>query len=289
MKKLDDLDLSLELDKKMYKKKIKMLQYEMLNAQQFLFNNKIGLIVAFEGMDAAGKGGAIKRLTERVDPRGLMVTPISAPQPHEKRYHYMHRFWRKLPQHGQIAIFDRSWYGRVLVERIEGFAKEEEWKRAYDEINGFEKQLTDEDYIIIKFWIHIDDAEQLKRFNDRAQDPYKAWKLTDEDWRNREKFGLYSEAADEMFAKTDTENAPWFLIPGNDKLYARVQVLKEVIAHIEKEATRRGLHLTNVLEAPEQDEVDELEMAEVDEVAATEEIAATVAPKGKKAKKKKSK
>ena len=286
MKKLDDLDLSLELDKKMYKKKIKMLQYEMLNAQQFLFNNKIGLIIVFEGMDAAGKGGAIKRLTERVDPRGLMVTPISAPQPHEKRYHYMHRFWRKLPQHGQIAIFDRSWYGRVLVERIEGFAKEEEWKRAYDEINGFEKQLTDGDYIVIKFWIHIDEAEQLKRFNDRAQDPYKAWKLTDEDWRNREKFGLYSEAADEMFAKTDTENAPWFLIPGNDKLYARVQVLKEVIAHIEKEATRRGLHLTNVLEAPQQDELDALEMAEV---AATEEIAATTTTPAKKKKSKKKK
>ena len=281
MKKLADLDLSLELDKKMYKKKIKMLQYEMLNAQQFLFNNKIGLVVVFEGMDAAGKGGAIKRLTERVDPRGLMVTPISAPQPHEKRYHYMHRFWRKLPQHGQIAIFDRSWYGRVLVERIEGFATEDEWKRAYDEINGFEKQLTDEDYIIIKFWIHIDEEEQLKRFNERAQDPYKAWKLTDEDWRNREKFDLYSEAADEMFEKTDTENAPWCLIPGNNKLYARVQVLKEVMAHIEKEATRRGLHITNVLEAPQE----ETEEFGPEEVAATEEMT----EKKKKAKKKKSK
>lgn len=248
MKKLKDLDLSLELDKKMYKKKLKVLQYEMLNAQQFLFNNKIGLILVFEGMDAAGKGGAIKRLTEHIDPRGLMVTPISAPQPHEKRYHYMHRFWRKLPQHGQIAVFDRSWYGRVLVERIEGFAKEEEWKRAYNEINDFEQQLTDGDYIVIKFWIHIDSEEQLKRFNDRAADPYKSWKLTDEDWRNRDKFDLYGEAADEMFEKTDTENAPWCLIPGNDKLYARVQVLKEAIAHIEKEVARRGLQLTNVFE-----------------------------------------
>lgn len=254
MKKLDKLDLTLELDKKMYKKKLKVLQYEMLNAQQFLFNNKIGLILAFEGMDAAGKGGAIKRLTERIDPRGLVVHPISAPQPHEHRYHYMHRFWRKLPQHGQIAIFDRSWYGRVLVERIEGFATDVEWKRAYKEINDFEQQLTDEDYIVIKFWIHIDDAEQLKRFNDRAQDPYKAWKLTDEDWRNREKFGLYSEAADEMFAKTDSEQAPWVLIPGNDKLYARVQVLKETLAHIEKEAARRGLQLTNVFEQTEEAE-----------------------------------
>ncbi|MEK4627140.1 MAG: polyphosphate kinase [Solibacillus sp.] len=248
MKKLKDLDLSVTLDKKMYKKKLKVLQYEMLNAQQFLFNNKIGLILAFEGMDAAGKGGAIKRLSERIDPRGLIVHPISAPQPHEKRYHYMHRFWRKLPQHGQIAIFDRSWYGRVLVERIEGFASDDQWKRAYEEINEFEKQLVDEDYIIIKFWIHIDSEEQLKRFNERAADPYKSWKLTDEDWRNRDKFDLYCEAADEMFAKTDRENAPWNLIPGNDKLYARVQVLKEVIAHVEKEVARRGLQLTNVYE-----------------------------------------
>ncbi len=262
MKKLKDLDLSLELDKKMYKKKLKVLQYEMLNAQQFLFNNKIGLVLAFEGMDAAGKGGAIKRLTERIDPRGLVVHPISAPQPHEDRYHYMHRFWRKLPQHGQIAIFDRSWYGRVLVERIEGFASEEEWKRAYNEINDFEQQLTDEDYIVIKFWIHIDSEEQLKRFNDRASDPYKSWKLTDEDWRNRDKFDLYSEAADEMFAKTDTENAPWCLIPGNDKLYARIQVLKEIIAHIEKEVARRRLQLTNIIGNQEEVATDE-EMVEI--------------------------
>ncbi|MEG0472115.1 MAG: polyphosphate kinase [Solibacillus sp.] len=248
MKQLKNLDLSLELDKKMYKKKLKVLQYEMLNAQQFLFNNKIGLVLVFEGMDAAGKGGAIKRLTERIDPRGLIVHPISAPQPHEHRYHYMHRFWRKLPQHGQIAIFDRSWYGRVLVERIEKFAAEHEWKRAYEEINSFEAQLTDGDYIVMKFWIHIDAEEQLKRFNDRAENPYKSWKLTDEDWRNRDKFDLYGEAADEMFAKTDTENAPWHLISGNDKLHARIQVLQQVIAHIDKEVTRRGLQLTNVFE-----------------------------------------
>ncbi|MEK4230784.1 polyphosphate kinase 2 family protein [Solibacillus sp. FSL H8-0538] len=268
MKKIKDLDLSLELDKKMYKKKLKVLQYEMLNAQQFLFNNKIGLIILFEGMDAAGKGGAIKRLTERIDPRGLIVHPISAPQAHEFRYNYMHRFWRKLPQHGQISIFDRSWYGRVLVERIEGFATETEWKRAYNEINNFEQLLTDGDYIIIKFWIHIDADEQLQRFNARAQDPYKAWKLTEEDWRNREKFDLYSEAADEMFAKTDSEQAPWFLIPGNDKQYARIQVLKDTIAHIEKEAARRGLHITNVFDEAHKEASEalaELEALEVPE------------------------
>ncbi|MGE7943196.1 polyphosphate kinase 2 family protein [Lysinibacillus xylanilyticus] len=245
---LNNLDLSVELDKKMYKKKLKVLQYEMLNAQQFLLNNKIGLILVFEGMDAAGKGGAIKRLIERVDPRGYVVHPISAPQPHELRYNYLQRFWRKLPQHGQIAIFDRSWYGRVLVERIEGFATKEEWSRAYEEINNFEKILTAGDYIIIKFWLHVSDEEQLKRFKEREENPYKSWKLTDEDWRNREKSPQYIDAANEMFEKTDKKNAPWILVPGDDKKYARVQVLQETIAHIEREAQKRGLHLTNVLE-----------------------------------------
>ena len=245
---LKNLDLSIELDKKLYKKKLKVLQYEMLNAQQFLFKEKIGLILAFEGMDAAGKGGAIKRLTEHIDPRGYVVHPISAPQPHELRYNYMHRFWRKLPQHGQMAIFDRSWYGRVLVERIEGFATEDEWKRAYAEIKNFEKLLTDEDYIILKFWIHVDKDEQLKRFEERAADPYKSWKLTEEDWRNRDKFDLYEEAANEMFAKTDSEQAPWVLVPGNDKLFARVHILEQTIAHIKKEVERRGKYLSNIIE-----------------------------------------
>ena len=267
MQKLEDLDLSLELDKKLYKKKLKVLQYEMLNAQQFLFNNKIGLILAFEGMDAAGKGGAIKRLTERIDPRGYVVHPISAPQPHELRYNYMHRFWRKLPQHGQIAIFDRSWYGRVLVERLEGFATKDEWERAYDEINDFERLLTDGNYIIIKFWIHIDKEEQLNRFNARSQDPYKSWKLTDEDWRNREKFDDYVTIADEMFEKTDSENAPWVLISGNDKYYARIQILKETLAHIEKQAQRRGLEIPSLFEREERKAIAELELA-VKEAAA---------------------
>ena len=267
MQKLKDLDLSLELDKKLYKKKLKVLQYEMLNVQQFLFNNKIGLILVFEGMDAAGKGGAIKRLMERMDPRGYVVHPISAPQPHELRYNYMHRFWRKLPQHGQIAIFDRSWYGRVLVERLEGFATKDEWERAYDEINDFERLLTDGNYIIIKFWIHIDKEEQLNRFNAREKDPYKAWKLTDEDWRNREKFDDYVMVADEMFEKTDSENAPWVLVAGNNKHYARIQVIKETLAHIEKQAQRRGLEIPNVFEREERKAIFELEQA-VKEVAA---------------------
>lgn len=259
MVKLEKLDLTKEIDKKVYKKKLKVLQYEMLNAQQFLFNNKIGLILVFEGMDAAGKGGAIKRLVERIDPRGYVVHPISAPQTHEKRYHYLHRFWRKLPQHGQIAIFDRSWYGRVLVERLEGFATVQEWKRAYDELNQFEKQLTDEDYIILKFWIHIDEEEQLRRFEARANDPYKAWKLTDEDWRNREKFKDYKVAANEMFDKTDRDYAPWVLVEGNNKKSARIKVLEETIKHIEKEVSKRGLQITNVFQKKSEKALADLE------------------------------
>ena len=254
MKKIANIDLNQVLDKKTYKVKLAALQGEMLNAQKFLLKEKIGLILVFEGMDAAGKGGAIKRLTEHIDPRGYIVHPISAPQPHELRYNYMHRFWRKLPQHGQIAIFDRSWYGRVLVERIEGFAKDDEWKRAYDEINNFEKLLTDEDYIIIKFWIHVDKDEQLRRFKERAANPYKAWKLTEEDWRNREKFDLYEEAANDMFEKTDRINTPWILVAGNDKHFARICVLEETITHIKKEVNRRGKQLINLIESKTVDE-----------------------------------
>lgn len=257
MKKISEIDLKQSLDKKTYKKKLELLQCEILNAQQFLFNEKIGLIIVFEGMDAAGKGGAIKRITERIDPRGYVVHPISAPQPHELRYNYMHRFWRKLPQHGQIAIFDRSWYGRVLVERIEGFATDNEWKRAYAEINNFEKLLTDENYIILKFWIHVDKNEQLKRFEERARNPYKAWKLTEEDWRNRAKFDSYEEAANDMFAKTDSEQAPWVLVPGNDKLFARIYILEQTIAHIKKEVKRRGKMLTNIIECMSEDNTPE--------------------------------
>lgn len=248
--RLHDLNLSAKLDKETYNQKLEGLQYEMLNAQQFLHNNKIGLILVFEGMDAAGKGGAIKRVTEKIDPRGYIVHPISAPQPHELRYNYMHRFWRKLPQHGQIGIFDRSWYGRVLVERVEGFATKKEWSRAFDEINQFEKVLTDGNYIIVKYWLHVSKEEQLQRFLDRENDPYKAWKLTDEDWRNRDKWEKYEEAAEEMFEKTDTKNAPWVLVPGNNKRYARIHVLEETLRLIEENLEARGLKLIDALGNP---------------------------------------
>lgn len=226
-----------------YKKQIKQLQFRLLNLQQTIRDNQIGLIVVFEGMDAAGKGGAIKRLTESMDPRGFVVHPIAAPREHELRYHYLQRFWRKLPQHGQIGIFDRSWYGRVLVERVEQFATPAEWQRAYEELNNFEKLLTDESYIVMKHWIHVSKDEQLKRFEERQNNPFKQWKLTDEDWRNRGKWDEYIQAAEEMLQKTHTNDAPWFVVSGDDKHSARIQVLKNIVQEIESNLVNKGISI----------------------------------------------
>lgn len=248
-KKIEELKLDKVLDEKIsYKKELKKLQFQMVNLQQFLFQHNIGLIIAFEGMDAAGKGGAIKRLTQRLDPRGLVVHPIAAPKPHELRHNHLQRFWRKLPMRGSIGIFDRTWYGRVLVERIEGFATKEEWQRAYEEINQFEKILTDDRYIIVKFWVHISPEEQLARFQSRQTDPYKHWKLTEEDWRNREKWPAYVKSADEMILKTNKKNAPWYLIEGNEKKFARIEVLRKTVAHCKHEIERLGLQITDPAE-----------------------------------------
>jgi polyphosphate kinase 2 (PPK2 family) len=227
--------------KKNYKKELKVLQYEMLNLQQHLFNQNVGLILVFEGIDAAGKGGAIKRVIKRLDPRGIIVHPISTPMPHEKRYHYLQRFWRKLPQHGQIGIFDRSWYGRVLVERVEGFVKKSELKRSYEEINEFEKTLSGESYILIKCWLHVSKDEQLKRFIKRKNNPNKKWKLTEDDWRNRKKWTMYEEAAEDMFQKTNTTASPWMIIGANDKKYARIMVLKRLTRHIIQVCDQRSI------------------------------------------------
>ncbi|MGX9135994.1 polyphosphate kinase 2 family protein [Rummeliibacillus sp. JY-2-4R] len=249
IKHIEDMNLELHLgDKISYKKELEKLQFEMLTIQQFLFSYNIGLIIGFEGMDAAGKGGAIKRLTKALDPRGYTVHPIAAPTEEELKYHYLSRFWKRLPAHGQIGIFDRTWYGRVLVERIEGFANKDEWGRAYEEINQFEKSLTMDGYIVLKFWIQVSYDEQLKRFKERQENPYKKWKLTDEDWRNREKWSQYVDAANDMMDKTNKKNAPWIQIAGNDKKYARIQVLEETIKHIKKECKLRGLQVPKLSE-----------------------------------------
>ncbi|MFL5844183.1 MAG: polyphosphate kinase 2 family protein [Solirubrobacteraceae bacterium] len=196
--------------------------------------------LVFEGWDASGKGGAIKRLTAGLDPRHVRYASFAAPTPDEKRHHYLHRFGPALPGWGGMSVVDRSWYGRVLVERVEGFASEEEWRRAYDEINGFESTLAADGMIFAKFWLEVSDAEQLERFEKRRDDPLKAYKLTDEDWRNRDKRPAYEEAVDEMLMLTDTGWAPWIVVEGDSKRFARVKVLEQTIEVIENALRLKG-------------------------------------------------
>ena len=223
-----------KISKKEYKEMIEPLQKRMREIQFALYERKIPLILTFEGMDAAGKGGNIKRIREKLDPTGYEVNGISAPTDVELAHHYLWRFAKEMPKTGHLEIFDRSWYGRVLVERVEGFADKEEWKRAYHEINEFEKMWTDEGAILLKFFLCLDKDEQLKRFKDREQDPNKQWKITDEDWRNRDKWDLYLEASHDMIKYTDTNYAPWFIVPADHKKTARVEVLKYIIRQCEK-------------------------------------------------------
>lgn len=217
-----------------YRKELKICQEWLQELHNKLYRKKIPVIIAYEGWDAAGKGGNIKRIAAALDPRGYEVHPIASPEPHEKARHYLWRFWNRLPKDGHIAIFDRTWYGRVMVERLEGFCSENDWQRAYNEINEFEKELFDWGAIVIKFWVQIDKDTQLQRFELRQNTPEKQWKITDEDWRNREKWDLYEQAVDEMLQKTNTGFAPWFILESNDKKYARIKALKTVIKEIEK-------------------------------------------------------
>jgi polyphosphate:AMP phosphotransferase len=234
MPKLADVDLSKSLDDVKYKKELKKEQKCLADLHNRIYLKKIPVVIVYEGWDAAGKGGNIKRVSEALDPRGYEVVPIAAPNREEKGRHYLWRFWRNLPKDGHIAIFDRSWYGRVMVERIEGFCAEDDWRRAYREINEFERQLYDWGAIVIKFWLQIGQDEQLRRFTDRQNDPAKQWKITDEDWRNREKWPQYETAVNEMMQYTSTDFAPWHIIEGNDKKYARVRTLKIINRMIEK-------------------------------------------------------
>ena len=234
MPKLADVDLSPALTDEEYREQLKKLQDRLGKLHNVIYRKKIPVILCYEGWDAAGKGGNIRRIARPLDPRGFDVIPIASPKPHELARQYLWRFWTQLPRTGHFCIFDRTWYGRVMVERLEGFCSEDDWKRAYNEINEFERQLTDWGAVVLKFWIHIDQDTQLARFNDRQNTPEKQWKLTEEDWRNREKWPQYEEAIDEMLEKTSTENAPWFIIESNDKKYARIKTLKIVIDALEK-------------------------------------------------------
>lgn len=231
---LDKINLEKALDKKEYKKELEKLQKKIYNLHHEIYTRRIPVIIAYEGWDAAGKGGNIKRLVERMDPRGYDVIPIAAPSTIEKNHHYLWRFWKAIPRNGHISIFDRTWYGRVLVERIEKFATNYEWKRSYAEINDMEKQWIDDGAIVLKFWLQISKDEQLKRFKERENTPEKKWKITEEDWRNREKWKDYNSAIEDMISRTSTTTAPWHIVPANDKYYARIFVLKRFIDAIEK-------------------------------------------------------
>ena len=226
---LDGVDVSLTMTKEDYKKRLSVLQKELTRLQNEMYLKRIPVVVALEGWDAAGKGGAIKRLTEPLDPRGYEVVPTAAPNDIEKAHHYLWRFWRAVPKDGHMTIFDRTWYGRVMVERIEGFCSQAEWHRAYREINQMEQNLKDHGVIVLKFWLQIDKDEQERRFNERLEDPEKQWKITDEDWRNREKWDEYVKAVDEMILRTSTTYAPWTIVEADSKYYARIKILETVV------------------------------------------------------------
>jgi polyphosphate kinase 2 (PPK2 family) len=249
MGRLDELDLSLALDRREEERALNAA-WDRLLALRLTLGGQIGenrlgppVCIVFEGWDASGKGGCIKRLVAKLDPRHVRVVQFAAPTPDEKRHHFLWRFWPVLPGWGGMAVLDRSWYGRVMVERVEGFATREQWLRAYEELNSFERGLYDEGTILVKFFLHISAEEQLKRFERRAKDPLKAWKLTEEDWRNREKRPLYLEAVEDMVARTDQVEAPWHLIPADSKRYARVKVIETVIESIEQGMRRQGFEL----------------------------------------------
>ena len=231
---LSKADLSLRYTQEEYKEKLKKLQKKMEKLHGELYRRRIPVVLGFEGWDAGGKGGAIKRLTQKMDPRGYVVNPTASPNDIEKAHHYLWRFWKAMPKDGHVAIFDRTWYGRVMVERIEGFCTKEEWQRAYKEINDMEKDLHDAGAIVIKFWMHIDKDEQERRFRERQENPEKQWKITDEDWRNREKWDQYEDSVNEMLLRTSTDYAPWVVVEGNDKYYARIKVLSTVVKAIEE-------------------------------------------------------
>jgi len=229
MGRLDEVDLTKQFeDKDEYEERLKKWQLRLLELEEALRHKDLAVLVAFEGWDASGKGGAIQRLTAPLDPRGYKVHSISAPNDEEKNRHYLWRFWSRVPKDGELVIFDRSWYGRVLVERVEDLATEAEWRRAYDELNSFEAQLT------------ADGQEQLKRFKEREENPFKQWKIGPDDWRNREKWDQYVPAAEEMFQRTDTEACPWHLIAGEHKWWARVEVAKTVVKRMEKALGKDG-------------------------------------------------
>jgi polyphosphate kinase 2 (PPK2 family) len=256
MSRLSDVDLSVSLEKKDARTQLKAAQQRLVHLR-LLLGGQIGpgglgppLLVLFEGWDASGKGGAIQRLVAALDSRHVRVAQFAAPTSDEKRHHFLWRFWPVLPGWGGMAVLDRTWYGRVLVERVEGFAPEGTWQRAYQEIVDLETTLAAEGTILVKFWMHLSAEEQLRRFEARQADPYKAWKLTGEDWRNRDKRPEYEAAVEEMLERTDHPAGPWHVIPAEDKRWARVAVVRTVCEAVERELRARGIDADPPLTAP---------------------------------------
>lgn len=232
---METADLTLTLNEDAYSNKLKKCQSRLRDLGYQIYQSGLPVIIVYEGWDAAGKGGNIRRLVQEIDPRGYEVVPVAAPDNLEKSHHYLWRFWNKMPTSGHITIFDRSWYGRVLVERVENLCPQQDWQRAYSEIRNMEQHLTQGNTVIIKFWLQIDGKEQLKRFRERERVPHKHWKLTDEDWRNRKKYSKYVKAVEDMISQTDTQIAPWHVIPANCKRYARIACMETVLQTVKKQ------------------------------------------------------
>jgi AMP-polyphosphate phosphotransferase len=245
--RLDDVDLTLKLSKQEGEQRLAELQVRLLTLRLVLGgqvgDGRLGppVCVLFEGWDASGKGGCIKRLVAPLDPRHVRVAQFAAPTPDEKRHHFLWRFWPALPGWGGMAVLDRSWYGRVLVERVESFASEEQWRRAYQEIVDLEESLVAEGTVLVKLWMHLSEHEQLRRFKSREKDPLRRWKLTEEDWRNRDKRPAYVEAVEEMLERTDRPGAPWTLVEAENKAWARVKVIESVITAVEAAMRHNGI------------------------------------------------
>jgi AMP-polyphosphate phosphotransferase len=242
MPKLSEVSLDRTLSRDEYHKRLEKEQKRLRQLHSELYLKKIPVILAFEGWDAAGKGGTIRRVAKALDPRGYQVIPIASPTPDEAARHYLWRFWKNLPRDGHVAIFDRTWYGRVLVERVEGFCTEDEWQRAYREINEFEQELSDWGAVILKFWLQISKEEQLRRFQARQNNPEKQWKITQEDWRNRSKWDQYETCVNDMLKYTATKNAPWHIIAAQDKKFGRIQTLELINNAIEKKCGEKRPH-----------------------------------------------
>jgi polyphosphate kinase 2 (PPK2 family) len=240
---LEKVDLTKKLKKKQYKKRMPRLQDRLYDLQKACWDANIPTVIVFEGWDAAGKGTSIKKLTQRLEPRGFKLYPIQAPRTHEMHMPWLWRFWQKLPNYGQMAVFDRSWYGRVLVERVEGLTPDHQWRKAYRDIVNFERTIADDGYVIIKFWLHISKEEQNKRFKKLEKDPLTAWHVQAEDWEHHRKYDEYLLAVEEMLERTETEWGPWTIVEATNRRWARVKIFETIIKRLEEALEQRGFAL----------------------------------------------